>query len=88
MIILIFCISFISWCLASYRIIYLARFPNLLKAGVISFVEEIFGIVVVSLIIMHNLNIWYLLSAGCGALAGTLFEVEDFVKWIKTLTNK
>jgi hypothetical protein len=87
MIILIFIISFVSWCLASYRIIYLARFPNILKAGILSFIEEIFGIAVVSLIIINHLNFWLLLAAGCGAFAGTLFEVEDFIKWIKKLTK-
>lgn len=82
MIILIFIISFVSWCLMSYRVIYITD-NKFNKAGLISFLEEIFGVVVVSLIIINHLNIWYLLMAGLGAYCGTRFDVGDFIKKFK-----
>lgn len=86
MIILIFLISFIAWLLASYRTIYLAR-TRLFRAGIISFFEEIFGITIVSLVIVNHLNIWYLFAAGFGAFLGVICDIEDILKWLSILRN-
>jgi len=87
MIVLIFLISFIAWLLASYRTIALAR-THLFKAGLLSFIEEIFSIGTVGLIIINHLNIWYLISAGLGAFCGVICDVEGIIKWVKQkLTN-
>ena len=89
MIILIFIISFVAWLLASYRIIFLSKPPtNLFKASVLSFLEEIFGILTIGLVVISHLNAWYVLSAGLGAFCGMMFDIEEFIKLIKRRVRK